>query len=345
MGIPMRRSRTALIGLAVSLAGCSKRPGPDVAASVNNRPITYADLDKSYKRQFVVNSGGTSEDQRETQRIEVLRTMVDNEIMLQRAEKEGLMATDSEVDTKFTELRAPYTQEEFDRSLKQQGITVDDLRAQIRRELSLQKLINKDIVSHITISDADVTAYYNANKASFNFPEPQLRIAQIVVTPKQDPNAHNLKNDKAQNEEQAQKKIETIAQRLKQGEDFAELAQNYSEDPATAPNGGDVGYVGESALDKANPELKKAILLMNPGQLSGVIATPDGYRIFKMISKEPAGQRELTDPRVQQSIRNLLMNRKDQLYRAAYLEVAHSEARVANYYAQQILKAGANVKR
>ena len=99
--------------------------------------------------------------------------MIDNEIMLQRAEKEGLMATDSEVDTKFTELKPPYTQEEFEKLLKDQGITANDLRTQIRRELSLQKLINKDIVSHITITDADVTDFYKANKASFNFPEPQ----------------------------------------------------------------------------------------------------------------------------------------------------------------------------
>lgn len=336
----MRQSLTAVVGLAALLTACGKTYGPEVAAAVNNRPITYADLDKLYKRQFVANAEGSSEDQKQTQKLEVLRTMIDNEIMLQRSEKEGLIATDSEVDTKFTELRAPYTQEEFDRSLKQQGITVNDLRTQIRRDLSLQKLINKDIVSHITITDNDVTEYYKANKAAFNFPEPQLRMAQIVVTSQPDQNSRNLKNDKAQNDEQARKKIEALAQRLKQGEDFAQLAQNFSEDPTYAPNGGDLGPIGESALDKANPELKKVILAMNPGQLSGIIPTPDGYRIFKMISKEPAGQRELTDPRVQQTIRNLLMNRKDQLLRSAYLEVARSEAKVVNQFAKQIASQG-----
>ena len=165
-----------------------------------------------------------------------------------------------------------------------------------------------------------------------------MRLAQIVVTPKQDPNAHNLKNDKAQNEEQAQRKIQSIADRLKQGEDFALVAQNLSEDSSTAPNGGDMGYMSESALDRASPDLKKMILAMNPGQLSGVIPTPDGFRIFKMISKEPAGQRELSDPRVQQNVRSLLMNRKDQMLREAYVEVARSEAHVVNYFAQQVLQ-------
>jgi peptidyl-prolyl cis-trans isomerase SurA len=98
-----------------------------------------------------------------------------------------------------------------------------------------------------------------------------------------------------------------------------------------------MGPMGESALDHASPELKKMIVSMTPGQISAVVPTPGGYRIFKMIAKEPAGQRDLADPRVQQNIRNLLMNRKDTLLRSAYLEVAHSEARVVNYYAQQIL--------
>src|SRR5579859_6351149 len=141
----MYRLRCAAFAFAALLAGCHKRPGPDVAASVNGRPISRAELEKFYKRRFMVNGEGSSEDQRENLRLEVLRTMIDNEIMLQRAEKEGLMATDSEVDTKFTELRTPYTQEEFDKTLKSQGMTVNDLRTQIRRDLSLQKLINKDI--------------------------------------------------------------------------------------------------------------------------------------------------------------------------------------------------------
>jgi peptidyl-prolyl cis-trans isomerase SurA len=98
-----------------------------------------------------------------------------------------------------------------------------------------------------------------------------------------------------------------------------------------------MGPMGESALDHASPELRKLIVSMVPGQVSGIIPTPGGYRIFKMIAKEPAGQRELADPRVQQNIRNLLINRKDTLLRSAYLEIAHSEARVVNYYAQHIL--------
>jgi peptidyl-prolyl cis-trans isomerase SurA len=215
-------------------------------------------------------------------------------------------------------------------------MNVNDLRAQIRRDLSVQKLFNKEIGSHISISDGDVAAFYNSNKGTFNLAENQVRLAQILVTPTPDANIHNLKNDKAQTDEQARNKIQMIQLRVRQGEDFGTLAQNYSED-ASASNGGDLGFVPESTLDKANPELRKLILDMTPGQVSQVIHTAEGYRLIKLISKEPAGQRELSDPRVQENIRRELFQRKDQLLRSAFYEVARSEAKVINYYAQSVL--------
>src|SRR5207248_10834400 len=152
-------------------------------------------------------------------------------------------------ETKLNELKAPYTQEEFQKQIQDKKLTIDDLKLQLRRQLSIDKLFNKEITSHISISDADVANFYNQNKSSFNLVEPQVHMAQILVTPFPDPNVRNLKNDKAQNEDQAKKKIFMIEQRLKQGEDFAMVASSYSEDPNTANNGGDLGFVQESALE------------------------------------------------------------------------------------------------
>jgi len=163
-----------------------------------------------------------------------------------------------------------------------------------------------------------------------------VHLAQIVVTPMPDPSVRNLKNDKAQNDDQARKKIDMLVARMRQGEDFGGLAQNFSEDPSSAPNGGDLGFVPESALEKANTEIKRVIQAAAPGQITSVVKTPEGYRVFKVYSKEPAGQRELSDPRVQQNIRETLLNRKDQLLRAAYYEVARDDAKVVNYLAESI---------
>ncbi|HWB83279.1 MAG TPA: peptidylprolyl isomerase [Bryobacteraceae bacterium] len=316
---------------------CKRTPPANVAAVVNNHAITYDELEKTYKSQFSEPSKDSSEDETTMQKLDLLNGLINSEILLQRAEKLGLTAVDADVDTEFNKMKAPYTKEEFEQQLKARNMTVDDLRSQLRRDLTIQKLINKEITSHITITDADVANFYNANKASFNYVEPQLHIAQILTTPNPNSTVRNLKNSKAQNDTEARQKILDIEARLKRGEDFTMLAQNYSEDPNSAPNGGDMGYIGESALENVSPELRKVVNSLQPGAISQIIHTEDGYRILKMIEREPAGQRELNDPRVQQRIRDTLRNRKDQLLKAAYYEVARNSAKVENYLAQRVL--------
>ena len=340
----MKRLFLPLAALAASfLFGCRKATPADVAAEVNNRAITYTELEKTYQSQYPQPVEGSSEDQVTAQKLDVLGSLINMELLLQRAEKLGLMAVDSDVDAEFNRRKAPYTKEEFERELAARKMTVDDFKSQLRRQLTVDKLINKEITSHITITDAEVTNFYNANRASFNLAEPQVHMAQIVVTPQPDASVRNLKNSKAQNDAEARTKILDIEGRLKRGDDFGMLAQNYSEDASTAANGGDMGFVPESALDKANLELRKMVTALSPGAFSQVIRTQEGYRILKVISKEPAGQRELNDPRVQQSIRETLMNRKDNLLKAAYYEVARNNAKVENYLARSIVdSAGKN---
>jgi peptidyl-prolyl cis-trans isomerase SurA len=324
--------------LVFLLAGCNKPVSKDVAATVNGQSVSYTELDRAIAAQFQNTPTKTNADATIQIRLEVLRALIDNEIMLQRAEKAGLLASDADIDARFNELKVAYTQEQFTKLLQQRQMTQAEFKAQIRRELSVQKLFNKEIGSHISISDADVTAFYNANKDSFNLAESKIHLAQILVVPAANSTVSNLKSDKAQNDAQARSKIQGIELRLRQGEDFATLAQNYSEDPGSAPNGGDFGFVPESTLDKANPELRKLILGMTPGQISPVIHTPEGYRIIKLISKEPAGQRQLSDPRVQEEIRQGLFQGREQVLRSAFYEVARSEAKVVNYYAQSVLE-------
>jgi peptidyl-prolyl cis-trans isomerase SurA len=324
----------AIFGLSV---GCEKPALRDVAASVNGRAVTFTALDRAMATQFPNASGKVTVDQTTQLRLEALRALIDDDIMLQRAEKEGLLASDAEVDARFNEIKAPYTQEDFQKHLQQLRMGVPDLKGQIRRQLSVEKLFAKEIGSHITISDAEVSAFYTANRANFNLAENKIRLAQIMVTPGPDPNASNLKNSKAQSDQEARNKIQMIEMRLRQGEDFGALAQSYSEDQWAA-NGGDIGFVPESTLDRANPELRKLVLNMTPGQISPIIHTAEGYRLIKLISREMAGQRQLSDPRVQEEIRQELFQGKQQMLRSAFYEVARSEAKIVNYYAKSVLE-------
>jgi peptidyl-prolyl cis-trans isomerase SurA len=323
---------------SLGLTGCNKAAPANVAATVNNRPITYADVDKELEFQLAGAQDLPAGDELNIRKLEALRMLVEAEIMMQRAEKLSLMATDADVEAKLNELRAPYTREEFQKQLEMRKMTVDDLKEQIRRQLSIDKLLNKEITSRISITDKDIKDFYEQNKNGFNLPEPKIRLAQIVVTPAAEPEVRNLKNDNATSEEAARTKVETLQARIRQGEDFNMLAQNFSEDSNSAPNGGDLGYIPESALEKADPMLRKIVGALQPGQTSNIIRSPDAYRIIKLIVREPAGQRDLNDPKVQQEIRETLMNRKDQLLRAAYYEVARNDTDIHNYLAQSIVK-------
>src|SRR6058998_1576494 len=204
-------------------------------------------------------------------RLSILRELIDNEILMRRAEKLGLLATDEDVDRKLNEIRSPYTKEEFDARLKEKKITLEDFKRDLRRSLTVDKVLNKEVTSKINVSDQDIANYYNAHKSEFNLIEPQYHLAQIVVTTTPNPQVHNLKNDKAQTEADARKKIQMIVNHLDSGDDFATLAMNYSEDAETSGNGGDLGFAHESSLHNTDLGTRDAVSKLKPGQYSAVI--------------------------------------------------------------------------
>jgi peptidyl-prolyl cis-trans isomerase SurA len=346
------RARFAILGflscaLLVPLAGCHGSPSPDVVATVNGKSIMRADLERYYKANLGDNPQQPSEDQGNIGRLTILHGMIEDEILQQRAIKLNLAATDEDVNAKLTEIKAPYTQEEFDKRLQQRDMTLDDYKRFLRRSLTNTKLLNKEIESKINITDAEIAAYYAAHKAEFNLIEPQYHLAWILTTSAPAQQTGNLQNNKASGDADAKKKIQTLHSRLEGGEDFGALAANFSEDPNTASNGGDRGFVAESQLHADFPEVYNAISNLKPGQITEVLPVYDspspshhivGYTIYELIAREPAGQRELNDPRVQQSIHTSLHDSRYQLLRSAYFEMLHDEAKVNNYFADQILK-------
>ena len=325
--------------------GCgTKLAGDDVAATVDGRKIYRADVEKYYDNQTAGSQQRPVGEQATSLRLSILRELVDNEILMRRAEKLGLLATDDEVERKVNEIKSPYTKEEFDARMKEKKLTLDDFKRDLRRSLTVDKVLNKEVTSKINVSDQDISNYYNAHKAEFNLVEPQYHLAQIFVTVAPNPQVHNLKNDKAQNEADARKKIQMLVNRLDSGDDFGTLAMNFSEQPETAPNGGDMGFVGESQMH-VDPVIFNAITKLKAGEVTDILPIidpqtkkPVGYAIYKLLSRDPPGQRDLNDPRVQQAIRQQLQLGRSQLLKAAYLEMVHNQAKVENFFAEEIFK-------
>ncbi|HMK28228.1 MAG TPA: SurA N-terminal domain-containing protein [Terriglobales bacterium] len=353
---PTQRPAPALCAIAsLALALCwitacnRTQASGDVLAKVNGRKILGSEVEKYFRNQTAGSPQPPTGEQADSLRLSILKELIDNEILMQRAEKLGLLATDEEVESKLNEIRAPYSPEDFNKRLQERKITLDDFKRDLRRSITVEKVLNKELTSKINVTDADVQAYYNAHRAEFNLIEPQYHLAQIFVTPQPNPQVRNLKNDKAQNDPDARKKIQQILNRLDSGEDFATVAMNYSEDPDSAGNGGDLGFTQQSGLQRTDPSTRDVVMKLKPGQYSSVITVINpqtkqlfGYRIVKLIAKEPAGQRELSDPRVQQAVRDQLRERREQLLKAAYYDVIRDQAKVENYFAEQILKSTAS---
>jgi peptidyl-prolyl cis-trans isomerase SurA len=330
----------AILALLAAAGACKKQapPGPDVWATVNNKEIKREEVEKYFRSRVGPEGQQPSHEESLSLLLSILDELINNELLLERARKLGLEASDGEVEDKFTESKSIFTEEEFQRQLKERGVTVDDLKRDLRRQLSIQKLFNREVVAKISITDQDVRDFFEQNRAQFNIAEPQFRIGQILVTPRRDTQVRNRTGDDAVTEAEARRKITALLERLNAGTDFAQVAMDYSEDPVTAGTGGDLGYVPESALQQSDPGLRRQLAGMRVGEISGVIASRDGFRILKLLAREAPGQRTLDDPRVQQSIRDALRNRKEQLLRAAFLTTARDEAQVTNYLAKQIIE-------
>jgi peptidyl-prolyl cis-trans isomerase SurA len=333
-----------VVASLVLFAGCHSGPKDGVVATVNGKPILRTDVEKIYQAQLASNpqQESPSTDQEDSLKLNILHELIVEEIVEQRAAQQNLTATDADVDGKLAEMKAPYTEEQFQARLSASGRSLDDLKRDLRRSLTIDKLLNKEINSRITVTDADVSNYFNAHKAEYNLIEAQYHLAQIQVTDQGSGDTGNLQNNKATGDEEARKKIQALKNRIDAGEDFGALAMNFSERQDTAPNGGDMGFVSESQM-KADPATYAAIMKLKPGETTDILPLLDpstrkvgGYSIYKLISKEPAGQRDLNNPQVQQAIRQQLHDSRSQLLKTAYFEMLRDQAKVQNFLAEQI---------
>ncbi len=310
---------------------------PDVWAVVDGHDIHQDLVEKAYRS--TVDPAATpapSPEQVLTMKVNVIDELITQEILLARAHARGLEATDADVDAAFNERKSGVSDDVFTAQLKERGFTADEFKSGIRRELSVQKVLDADVNDKITVTDQQVADFYNQNRAQFNLKEAQYRLAQIIVTAVKDPQTRNRMGDDAGTLDEATRKVAMIVEKLKGGADFGTLAMDYSEDPQSAAQGGDLGFVPASALSRAAPQLRDAVLKLEPGHVS-TVTVGQVYTILALVSREPAGQRSLDTPTVRDSIRDLLKSRQQELMRTAYIAAARADAKVTNYLAQRIL--------
>lgn len=334
----------ALLGLLSLLllgAACQSQPpappppSADAWATVDGREIKKDDVEKAYRRSSQANPN-PSEAEATVAKLSLLNDLIVQDILLHKAETLKIEVPDSELDTAYAEARKDIPEEQFQQELTRRNLTAADMREGLKRELLAQKVLEREVSDRATVTDQEVDEFHKANLAQFNRPEDAYRIAQIVITPTREPQQINRSGNDAGTPQEAASKAQAMMERLKQGAQFSELAADFSEDPQSAQRGGDLGLVPLSALQKAPPPLRDAVLKTTPGTVT-MVNIGGTHTLILLVAKEPAGKRDPSMPEVKQGIVNTLKARKEQLLQAAYVSSLRNNVVVKNLLAEQIL--------
>jgi peptidyl-prolyl cis-trans isomerase SurA len=314
---------------------------PDTWAVVDGREIRREDVEKAYQRAGNGSATVLAEDAL-AGKLSLLDELIIQDILLAKARALKIELPDSELETAYSAAKKNISDEAFQQELALRKVTADDMREGLRRELLAQKVVEREVGSKVAVTDQEVTDFFNANRAQFNVAEEGYHLAQIVVTPVRDPQLSNRTGDDATSPQAAAEKVQMLMERLKAGASFGDLAVGYSEDPESAPRGGDLGLVPMSRLKQAPPALRDAVLQAPPGTVK-VVSMGGAHSLILVVSHEPAGQRDLSMPTVKERITTGLRGRREQLLRTAYLTAARTDADVVNYLARRIVESQGKV--
>lgn len=308
----------------------------ETAAKVNGKAITMEEVDRAVKQQAQGQESKLSPLELAGARLQVLQSLVEQEVMFQKAEKEGMVPTEEEitgeVNKRKTESRMSV--EEFDKQLKQAGLDDKSFRETIKKGLSIQKLIDKVTARIETPKDKEIVDFFNSNPEMF-VKKRGVRLAAIVVDP-----ADNGEGDLTKNEAEASQKIKEILTKVQEpASDFAALAREYSEDPSKL-QGGDLGYLSEDDLKQNYPQL--AVGFMNPdftvGRVTNLVPINGKGYIFKLQERiEKDETLTLESPDVRPQINKLLVDNRKQLLAASYQAIAMNDAKIENFLAKKVV--------
>lgn len=335
---------STLIGLNVAFgAACSSSttsPESTVAATVNGRKIMLAEVERIIHQQSQGKESLLSAHDLAQARLQVVDSLVQREVMYQRAEQEKLMPSEDEITNVINKQKqdSGMTDEEFERQLKVQNMTREALREEAKRDLAIQKLQAK-YAGKITISDREVEDFYIANKPRF-INQRGVGLAAIIVDPA-DNSAQGIGND-ARGDAAAKAKIDTIYQQLKAGtSDFATVARAQSEDAQSLLRGGDIGFASEDGLKQVGMPKDLVDLFMGPmtvGSVTDPKLVGARWYIFKLTDKRLETENlTLESQGVRQQITVELTEQRKKILDAALLGVAMSEAKIVNNLAVEIL--------
>ncbi len=274
---------------------------PDVVARVNGEDITKADFDRAVQNLEARAGGAIPAEQRDQVLRGVLDQIVGYTVLVQEGRARNLTVPDTEVDARITQVRSQFpSEEEFTKMLAERKLTLDQVKSDVRRDLTITKLIDAEIASKVAVTPEQVNDFYAKNPDQFKQGE-SVRASHILIgVPK---------GADAAAKATARAKAEQVLNDVKAGKDFAALAKEHSADPGSAANGGDLGFFQQGQM--VGP-FNDAAFTLAPGATSDLVETEFGFHIIRVIEKKEGRTIPLEEvkPQVEQYLERL--NRQQQ---------------------------------
>jgi peptidyl-prolyl cis-trans isomerase SurA len=339
-----RSAMTAFLLTVVSLAaacGGTGTTGPggvdmnESAATVNGKAIKFEEVERAVKQQAQGQESKLSALELASARLQVLQTLIEQEVMFQKAEKEGTVPSDEEITAEINKQKTQSgkSADQIQKEMQESGLTDAALHDQVKKALAIQKLVDKITGRIEPPKDSEIEAFYNGNKDAF-VKKRGVKLAAIVIDP-----ANNGEGDTTVDEQTSVLKANDIIKRLQAGQEFSTLAQQFSEDQSRL-QGGDLGYVSEADMRQSFPEQLTATLMSPQSEIGKIYSARMMGKLYILKLQDRSDRDEqvtLDSPGVRQQVADQLVNSRKQLLAASYQAIAMNEARVENYLAKKVV--------
>jgi len=304
---------------AVGFAADKKAPGDRVAV-VNGTIITQGEFDRvlGYELRRAAQSGQQIPGA-QMAKIEnsILDRLIVGELLFQESKKKGIQVKPETVTEQLMTIKQRFPSEaEFKKALEENNMTESKISADIKRDVAIQRLLDKEVDQKVKITDEESKTFYDKNLQLFQQPE-RVKASHILI--KVDEGAPEEKKA------EARKKIKEIQQKVQNGEDFATLAKTYSEGPS-GPKGGDLGSFGRGQMVKP---FEDAAFSLKPNETSDIVETRFGYHLIKVVEKQPAKKIAYADAK--DRINKRLKDQKLRTERQLYFDKLKKDAKIEKF--------------
>ncbi len=235
----------------------------------------------------------------------ILEGMINEELLYQEAQEKSISASNSEVEEQIQQYKGQYGDEGFAQALSNAGMNEDQLRSEISRSLTIQKLLEQEVTSGIEVTDEEIRKFYDENTQMFEQSQ-SVKASHILI------DTRDAETEEAKQEARA--RAEELLDQLEGGADFAELAREHSEGPS-AQNGGSLPQFSRGEMV---PPFEEAAFALEPGETSDVVETRFGFHIIRVEEKSAGGTTPYEE--VKPQIAQYLEQQKQQEAVQSYLD-------------------------